>query len=416
MKIASLKGREIFDSRGMPTLECELYLEDGRSVLASVPSGASVGSHEAYELRDHNPHRLFGKGVLQSIELIEKAIAPVLCGQAPILLACDEQLRELDGTPDKTRLGANTMLAVSMAVAKAQALTEEIELYELFAYVTGLHQLQVPRPWFNVLNGGAHANNNARIQEFMIIPTAATSFREAYEDGVLFFHELKKVLQAREYSIAVGDEGGFAPHVSDDFEMFMVLIETLCHLNPARYKIALDVAASQFYDPKTKLYQWHDEQLSGADLIDLYVSLVSQLPICALEDGLAQDDWEHWSLLVKTIGKDCMIIGDDIFATNIERITRGISQGAATGVVIKPNQVGTLTETINAVQLSKEHLLVTVASHRSGETEDTLLADLAVGLNTGNIKAGSCCRGERVAKYNRLLRIEEHLAANFIGR
>ncbi len=411
MKIERIIGREIYDSQGWPALQCELFLDDGRSVVASVPSGNSVGVYEAVELRDGG-ERLGGRGLLKAIEHIEHSLAPLLVGKEPQALEMDLKMVEFDGTPDKSRLGANTLLAVSIALYKAQALIEECELYELFAGFFDAETVSMPFPLLNVINGGAHADNNLRIQEFMLMPVGAQTFRSSFEVGVLVFHELGDLLKKRGKSTAVGLEGGYACNFTSEREALDILLEAIEHINKRHTLscvIALDVAASQFYDVHTGLYTWHDQQFTSDDMINYYTGLVAQYPIYSIEDGLAQEDWKSWIKLTKALEQKAQIVGDDLFVTDVYRIALGAEDHAATSVIIKPNQVGTVAETLQAIALCKSQGLHTIVSHRSAETEDTFIADLAVGTSAGQIKAGSCCRSERVAKYNRLLMIEDQL-------
>ncbi len=409
MKITGIQAREIFDSRGLPTIACELFLENKFSVCASVPTGTSRGMHEATELRDGGK-RLEGLGVLKAIEVIEKKIAPALIGKEPNVVQMDVMLLELDDTPDKSRLGANTLLAVSIAICKAQALAESLQLYELIAYLCSFETVALPCPLFNIINGGLHADNNLSVQEIMIMPLNQPSFRSAVEAGFTVFHGLKKLLHKQGKSITVGDEGGFAPCFDDiqqALDLIMEAIEQYGDGNPVM--IALDVAASHFYNQKTEKYTWQGKQISKQELIDYYQYLISNYPIYLIEDGLTETDWNGWEQLNELIGSDVKIIGDDIFATNPERIWHGIEQDVAQGALIKPNQIGTVTETLQAAKLCKEYNWDVIVSHRSGETNDSFIADLAVGVSAEQIKAGGCSRGERIAKYNRLLKIEDQL-------
>ncbi len=411
MKITQVLAREIFDSRGFPTIECELTLANGVHVRASVPSGASRGMHEAVELRDGGT-RLMGAGVLKAIENVEHIIAPVLVGSEPDLIQMDVLIMELDGTENKSHLGANAMLAASIAVCKAQAVVEELDLYELIAHLCGYNTVALPFPLFNVINGGVHVNNNLQIQELMIMPVGVRSFRAAMELGVTVFHTLKNILKEQGKSVAVGDEGGFAPYFDSEqqaLDCLMQAIELVQQESEGSIMIALDVAASQWYNPQTKLYQWHGTQMTAQELISFYEQLIEQYPIYAIEDGLAENDWDGWQQLAQSLSSKVKLVGDDIFVTNAERIRKGIELQISDTVLIKPNQVGTVTETLQAIKLCKEHGKNTMISHRSGETNDSFIADVAVGTSSGHIKAGGCSRGERMAKYNRLLRIEDGL-------
>ncbi len=409
MKIIGIKAREIFDSRGLPTLACELFLENNLSVCASVPAGTSRGIHEAVELRDGGD-RLLGYGVLKAIAAIENKIAPALIGKKPNVVQMDVIMLELDNTPDKSHLGANTMLAVSIAVCKAQALIESLELYELIAYLCGFETVAFPSPMFNIINGGLHADNNLPVQEIMIMPLNQLSFRTAAETGFTIFHGLKKLLRKQGKSTAVGDEGGFAPVFTDinqALNLVMEAVEQYGNNNPIM--ISLDVAASHFYDTETQTYTWQGKQINKQELIDIYKQLIGNYPIYSIEDGLSETDWNGWEQMTETLGSQVKIIGDDIFATNPERIWHGIEHNVAQAALIKPNQVGTVTETLQAVKLCKEYNWNVVVSHRSGETNDSFIADLAIGVSANQIKAGGCSRGERMAKYNRLLKIEDNL-------
>lgn len=415
MKITHVKAREIFDSRGWPTVSCEVYLDNGMITTASVPSGRSRSTHEACELRDGGK-RLGGMGVTKAVENIETIISPALVGKEPNGPTLDIAMLDLDTMPDKSRLGANTILAVSMAVYKAQALFEQIELYELLAYLCGAETISVPLPQFNMINGGLHADNGLPIQEFLLLPVGASSFRSAMEIGVTFFHELKNILHKKGKSTAVGDEGGFASQFSsyeEALEYLVTTIEIVGKTEDSRCVLGLDFAASQYYNSSTMLYQWNNKQLSSLELIEAYQTLLQKYPIYSIEDPLAEDDWTAWQTLMTACGSEIQIVGDDIFATNFYRIEEGIKQGVANAVLIKPNQIGTITETLQAIQLCKQNNLKTVISHRSGETSETFIADLAVGASSGQIKAGGCSRGERIAKYNRLLAIEDMLLETF---
>lgn len=414
MNIASIVGHEIYDSRGWPTLMCAIQLDDGHTVYASVPTGLSRSRHEARELRDGGK-RLWGKGVLKSIEMIEQVIAPEFVGQEPNAIAMDFKMIELDGSEDKSYLGANTMLAVSMALYRAQAYAEGIELFELIGYLFGAENITIPFPFFNVINGGAHAQNNLRIQEFMVVPVGVQTFRESMEIGVLVYQELKNALAKKGYSTAVGDEGGFSPQVKSDEEALDILTEVLENVGSAegnRCVIALDFAASQFYDKLTHKYTWQKKQVTADNLIEIYEELISTYPIYSIEDGLAEDDWAGWQKMQKALSTKVQIVGDDIVATNIKRIAQCIEEECATSVIIKPNQIGTITETLQAIKLCKENNLNTIVSHRSGETCDSFISDIAIGSSAGQIKAGGPSRSERLAKYNRILLIEDMLVGS----
>ena len=408
MKIVELTAREIFNSRGMPTIECEIVLEDGRSVTASVPTGTSCGEGEAIEMRDGGD-RLMGQGVLKAVEIIKTIIAPVLIGREPQFVVMDEIIRELDGTENKSKLGANTLLAVSIAVCKAQAVAEDAELYELIAYLCGYDSVGLPYPMFNVINGGVHASNNLQIQEFMIMPVGVPTFRAAMEVAATFYQTLKEILLQEGKDIAVGDEGGFAPNFDNDIQALDYLMEAreLVQVdNGGSIMIALDVAASQFYNKRTRQYNWQGDICSSAEMIAWYKNLVEKYPIDAIEDGLSEHDWDGWEDLTVELGSRIQIVGDDIFVTDLERIRDSIERGVANTVLIKPNQVGTVTETLQAIMLAKEYDRNVIISHRSGETNDSFIADVAVGMSAGQIKAGGLSRGERMVKYNRLLQIE----------
>ncbi|MGE0206743.1 MAG: phosphopyruvate hydratase [Candidatus Babeliales bacterium] len=410
MKIAKIQAREIFDSRGYPTIACYLYLDDGFFVASAVPAGKSKGPYEAHELRDGGD-RFNGQGISKAIQIIEEIIAPALVGKEPDVVVIDQILLQLDGTDDKSKLGANSMLAASMAVIKAQAVVNEMELYEFIAQLLGYESVMLPIPFFNVINGGMHADNKLHIQEFMIVPSGAQNFRQSLEYGVEFYHRLKDILKRKKLLTCVGDEGGFAPLLTDDRQALDLLMETIQSLKAeSLFKIALDAAASFFYNKQKKAYEWYGKLISTQELIELYGQWVQDYPIFSLEDGLVAFDIEGWQTLTATLGKKIQILGDDIFATNPTRIYQGIIEGLATGSIIKPNQIGTITETLQALQLCQEHGFNTLVSHRSGETNDAFIADLAVGANAGQIKAGGLSRGERLAKYNRLLMIEDELA------
>lgn len=411
MKIVEVIGREIFDSRGIPTVECEIVLQNGLRADASVPSGASCSSFAARELRDGG-FRLMGQGVLKPIQILEQVIAPVLIGREPNLIEMDQDMVLLDDTDDKSKLGANTILAASIAICKVQALTELIQPYELIADLCGYDLVSIPFPMFNVINGGAHAQNNLAFQEFMIIPVGISTIHAALEVAVTLFHILKKLLHQQGYSTAVGDEGGFAPRLDHETQALDLIMEAISYVQQdfeGSIMLAIDVAATQFYNKKTKLYELHGKQLSSDQMIDYYTHLVNNYPLYAIEDGLAEEDWGGWQDLTAKLGSRLEIVGDDIFATNPHRIYDGIEQHVANTVVIKPNQVGTVTEALQAIKLCKEYDRNVIVSHRSGETNDFFIADVAVGTSAGQIKAGGLSRGERMAKYNRLLKIEDEL-------
>jgi enolase len=419
MKIKEIKAREILDSRGNPTVEADIYLSDGVMGRAAVPSGASTGEHEALELRDGDKSRYMGKGVLKAVNNVKNVIAPALLGMdAGEQGVIDKTMIELDGTEHKEKLGANAMLAVSLAVAKASASSCDKALYQ---YLGGDEAKQLPVPMMNVVNGGKHADNNVDLQEFMIMPLGAGSFSEVLRMGAEVFHQLKKVLKGKGYQTAVGDEGGFAPDLGSNREAIEVIISAI---EGAGYKpgediaIALDPAASSFYSDGKYILSAEGTQKSSGEMIDYYEELTNSYPVVSIEDGLAEDDWEGWKELTERLGSKIQIVGDDLFVTNVERLKRGINEKSANSILIKVNQIGTLTETMDAIKLAKDAGFTTVVSHRSGETEDTTIADISVGADTGQIKSGSLSRSERVAKYNQLLRIEEELGdkAVFRGR
>ena len=415
-KIAKIHAREILDSRGNPTVEADAYLESGAMACAAVPSGASTGSKEALELRDGDKKRFLGKGVLKAVDNVNKIIAKALVGQeADNQEKIDRMMIELDGTPNKSKLGANAILGVSMSVLKAAAYDAKIPLFAYIAEkfggtINGKYIL--PAPMMNIINGGAHADNSADIQEFMIMPAGAKNFREAVRMGSEIFHNLKKVLKDKKLNTNVGDEGGFAPTLSSSKEALEAI---LAAIGAAGYKagkdvsIALDPAANEFYKEGKYVLKKDNLKLTGTEMIGYYEKLVSQYPIVSIEDGLAEGDWENWRLLNKKLGKKIQIVGDDIFVTNSEIIKKGIKEKAANAVLIKVNQIGTVSETVEAVKIAQKAGWGTVISHRSGETEDTFIADFAVGLGAGQIKSGSLSRTDRVAKYNQLMRIEEML-------
>ena len=411
--ITAIIGREILDSRGNPTLEVELYLESGAVGRASVPSGASTGIREAIELRDKSPKRYGGKGVLKAVKNVNTKIAPALLGyDATDQATIDGVMLDLDGTANKGKLGANAILGVSLAAAKAAAAHCDLPLYR---YIGGVNARVMPVPMMNVINGGSHADNNVDFQEFMVMPVSASSFSEALRMGAEIFHALKSVLKKKGYSTAVGDEGGFAPDLRSNSEALELVLEGV---RKAGYKtgkevlIALDPAASEFYAKGR--YKVEGKLLTSAQMVKLWESWASQYPIISIEDGLDQRDWKGWKLLTDAIGDKVQIVGDDLFVTNPKIIQQGIDKGVANSVLIKVNQIGSLTETLEAVEIAHRAGYTTVISHRSGETEDTTIADLAVALNAGQIKTGSLSRTDRIAKYNQLLRIEEELAGTSV--
>ncbi len=414
-QIADIHARQILDSRGNPTVEVEVVTTDGALGRAAVPSGASTGVHEAVELRDGDKKRFLGKGVTKAVENVNTIISNELEGYfVEDQAAIDQALIELDGTENKSKLGANAMLGVSLAVAKAAALETG---QPLFRYIGGVNADTLPIPLMNILNGGQHADNKIDIQEFMIMPVGAPSFSEALRMGAEVFHTLKAVLKSKGHSTNVGDEGGFAPSLNSNEEAIEVVIEAI---EKAGYKpgeeiyIALDPAASEFYNKDKKRYYFESTQqeLTSADMVNYWKAWVEKYPILSIEDGLDEDDWSGWAELTQAIGDKVQLVGDDLFVTNVKRLERGINDRVANSILIKVNQIGTLTETINAVKMAAESNYTAVISHRSGETEDTTIADLAVALNTGLIKTGSASRSDRIAKYNQLLRIEEMLGEN----
>ena len=417
--IADIRGRQVLDSRGNPTVEAEVFLIDGSSARAIVPSGASTGEHEAVELRDGDKSQYLGKGVLQAVANVNGEIAEALSeADAADQRTLDARLIELDGTPNKGRLGANAILAVSMAAARASANAFGLPLYR---YLGGAAANTLPVPMMNILNGGAHADNNVDFQEFMVMPVGATSFSEALRWGVEVFHTLKGVLKKRGYNTAVGDEGGFAPSVKSNVEGIEVVLEAI---QQAGYKpgeeiaIALDPAASEFYQDGKYVFKKSDKSAKNSeDMVRYWAKWVNEYPIVSLEDGLAEDDWNGWALLTKELGDKIQLVGDDLFVTNVERLQEGIDKGVGNSILIKVNQIGTVSETLDAIDLARRNGYTSVISHRSGESEDTFIADLAVATGAGQIKTGSASRTDRIAKYNQLLRIEEELggAARFLG-
>ncbi|MBW7898157.1 Enolase [Candidatus Brocadiaceae bacterium B188] len=415
--ISCVKAREILDSRGNPTVEAEVFLKNGVMGRAAVPSGASTGKREALEIRDSDkPSRYMGKGVQTAVKNVNELIAHKLEGMdATRQVEIDNLLISLDGTKNKERLGANALLGVSLAVAKAAANALSLPLYR---YLGGTNAKILPVPMMNILNGGKHADNNLDIQEFMIMPIGADSFAEALRMGAEVFHNLRTVLKSRNYNTNVGDEGGFAPSLKTTEEAFELILEAI---KKAGYRagkdiyLALDAAASEFYkDGKYVLRAEAGVKKTSDDMIDLYTKFSSKYPICSIEDGLAEEDWDGWKKLTNSLGDNIQLVGDDIFVTNTEILTKGIEQGVANSILIKVNQIGTLTETLNAIELARRNGYTTVISHRSGETEDTTIADIAVATNAGQIKTGSLCRTDRIGKYNQLLRIEEDLSDNAI--
>ncbi|MEY3576993.1 MAG: hypothetical protein RL394_576 [Bacteroidota bacterium] len=416
--IASIHARQILDSRGNPTVEVDVITESGYIGRAAVPSGASTGKHEAVELRDGDKAVYVGKGVLKAIENVNNIIAPKLLG-VPVTdqALVDRMLIELDGTANKAKLGANATLAVSMAVAKAGAQASNLNLYR---YLGGVNAITLPVPLMNILNGGAHADNKIDFQEFMIVPTGAATFSEGLRWGVEVFHQLKTVLKKKGYSTNVGDEGGFAPDIQSNEEAIETVLQAI---EAAGYKpgeqifIAMDAATSEMYneaDNTYKFYKSSGKVISSDEMVAYWAEWVDKYPIISIEDGMAEDDWDGWKKLTEAVGNKCQLVGDDLFVTNVLRLQEGIDRGIANSILVKVNQIGTVTETINAVRLAQTNGYTSIMSHRSGETEDTTIADLAVALNCGQIKTGSASRTDRMAKYNQLLRIEEELGVNAV--
>ncbi|WP_236980543.1 phosphopyruvate hydratase [Membranihabitans maritimus] len=416
--IIDIKAREILDSRGNPTVEVDLITEAGFKGRAAVPSGASTGQYEAVELRDGDEDRYLGKGVLNAVANVEDEISKSLIGvEVSDQRYIDELMLELDGTPNKAKLGANAILGVSLAAAKAAAAESGQSLYR---YVGGVNAHILPVPMMNILNGGSHADNSIDFQEFMIMPVGADRFKDALQMGTEVFHNLKKVLKSKGYSTNVGDEGGFAPNIKSNKEAIEIVLQSI---EKAGYTpgediyIAMDAASSEFYDREKGKYIFHqsdNRELTSEEMVDYWKEWVDNYPIFSIEDGLDEDDWEGWSKLTDAIGSKVQLVGDDLFVTNVDRLERGIIDAAANSILIKVNQIGSLSETIDAVNLATINAFTSVMSHRSGETEDTTIADLAVGLNTGQIKTGSASRSDRIAKYNQLLRIEEELGTSGI--
>lgn len=414
MKIVRLIAREIFDSRGMPTIACDVFLDNGHHVTAAVPSGASCGEHEVLEMRDGGD-RLFGKGVLKAIHAIEHVVAPALLGKSPELVVIDAILSELDGTQNKNILGGNVTLAVSMAICRAQAYVQQQEVYECIAELIGSESVSLPFPLVNVFNGGLHSFNNFPIQEIMLVPIGAQNFKISFEYAITVFHALQELLQKDKKSIAVGDEGGFAPCFTSLQEPFDYIMQALEKTNLKDvFVVAIDVAANQFYDKKTKTYYWMNKALSSHEMIDIYQNLAANYPLYSIEDGLSEYDIHGWQHLYKTLGGTLQIVGDDLFVTQAQRIIKGQEEEYANGAIIKPNQVGTLSEAFEALDACRATGMNSIVSHRSGETNDDFIADFAVGVSAGQIKIGGPCRGERIAKYNRLLAIEEQLTMGLL--
>ncbi len=420
-EIVDITAREILDSRGNPTVEVEVRLEGGEVGRAAVPSGASTGAHEALELRDGDPARYGGKGVRKAVAHVQDAIAPAVLGMDALdQAAVDGRMRELDGTANKGKLGANAILGVSLATAHAAAAATGLPLWR---YLGGARTRTLPIPLMNILNGGAHADTRVDLQEFMVVPVGASSFAEGLRWGAEVFHTLKKGLKSRKLSTGVGDEGGYAPDLATNEEALTLVVEAIGaagYTPGTQVAVALDAAASEFFDGKSRTYRLKGEGKSydASGLVGMYEQLCRRYPIVSIEDGMAEDDWEGWAALTRALGSTVQLIGDDLFVTNVERLERGITTGVANSILIKVNQIGTLTETVEAVRTAHQAGYTAVMSHRSGETEDVTIADLAVALECGQIKTGSASRTDRVAKYNQLLRIEESLgaAARYPGR
>jgi enolase len=420
--ILSVRARQILDSRGNPTIEVDVITDSGILGRAAVPSGASTGVHEAVELRDNDKKVYMGKGVLQAVYNVNKIIGPEVSGMfVTDQIELDNKMIEMDGTPNKSKLGANAILGVSLAAANAAA---QVTGQELYRYVGGTAACTLPIPMMNIINGGSHADNSIDFQEFMIMPVGAETFTEAIRMGSEVFHNLKAVLKKGKYSTNVGDEGGFAPNLKSNEEALKVILKAI---EAAGYKpgkdifIALDPASSEYYIPEENVYHFKKstgEKLSPSDMVSFWKDWVKRYPIISIEDGMAEDDWTGWKLMTKELGSKIQLVGDDLFVTNVNRLAEGIKKGVANSILVKVNQIGTLTETINAVNLAYRSSYTAVMSHRSGETEDVTIADLAVALNTGLIKTGSACRTDRIAKYNQLLRIEEQLgnSAMYLGK
>ncbi len=416
--ITEIFARQILDSRGNPTVEVDVITDEGAVGRAAVPSGASTGEHEAVELRDGDKKVYLGKGVLQAVQNINDEIAPSLLGEDVADQAgIDEMMIQLDNTANKSKLGANAMLAVSMAVAKAAAEESSLPLYR---YIGGTNARVLPIPMMNILNGGAHADNKIDFQEFMVMPVGAETFSEGLRWGVEIFHALKSVLKKKGFSTNVGDEGGFAPDIQSNdeaIETVMIAIEAAGYKAGSQIMIAMDAANSELWDKKKNKYVFHKssgKEMSSEELVKFWTNWAKQYPIASIEDGMAENDWEGWKMLTESIGDKCQLVGDDLFVTNVERLQQGIDKKIANALLVKVNQIGTVTETINAVSLAQHNNYNTIMSHRSGETEDTTIADLAVALNCGQIKTGSASRTDRMAKYNQLIRIEEQLGTSAI--
>jgi enolase len=421
-KIKNIHARQIIDSRGNPTVEADVTLTDGSFGRAAVPSGASTGKYEAVELRDNNPLLYNGKSVLKAVSNINNTISSNLKGlEVDEQKNIDDKLLSLDGTENKSNLGANSMLAVSLACAKAAANYKKLNLFESISQKS---EYELPIPMMNILNGGSHADNKIDFQEFMVMPVGAKTFSNALQMGTEIFHSLKNELKSKGFSTNVGDEGGFAPNLSSNKEAIEIVLKSIESAGYSPGKdifIAIDAAASEFYNNDEKVYHFHQstgEKLSSSEMVDFWNDWVNKYPIISIEDGLDEDDWGAWKLLTDKIGKDVQLVGDDLFVTNVKKLSKGINESIANSILIKVNQIGTLTETIDAVKLAQDNSYTSIMSHRSGETEDTTIADLSVALQTGQIKTGSASRSDRVAKYNQLLRIEEKLGekAFFTGK
>ena len=421
-KIKNIHARQIIDSRGNPTVEADVTLTDGSFGRAAVPSGASTGKYEAVELRDNNPLLYNGKSVLKAVSNINNTISSNLKGlEVDEQKNIDDKLLSLDGTENKSNLGANSMLAVSLACAKAAANYKKLNLFESISQKS---EYELPIPMMNILNGGSHADNKIDFQEFMVMPVGAKTFSKALQMGTEIFHSLKNELKSKGFSTNVGDEGGFAPNLSSNKEAIEIVLKSIESAGYSPGKdifIAMDAAASEFYNNDEKVYHFHQstgEKLSSSEMVDFWKDWVNKYPIISIEDGLDEDDWDAWKLLTDKIGKDVQLVGDDLFVTNVKKLSKGINESIANSILIKVNQIGTLTETIDAVKLAQDNSYTSIMSHRSGETEDTTIADLSVALQTGQIKTGSASRSDRVAKYNQLLRIEEKLGekAFFTGK
>ena len=419
MTIQTIKGRQILDSRGNPTVEADVILEDGTLGRAAVPSGASTGTHEAVELRDDDKSKFGGKGVLKAVANINTEIAQALIGKdASDQKAIDQMMIDLDGTPNKGRLGANAILAVSLAAAKATALSEKKPFYEYLGGLAGTSSYTLPMPMMNVINGGQHAAGSTDIQEFMIIPTGAATFSDAIRMGSEVFQQLKKVLHDKDYATTVGDEGGYAPHVkngnAEALELISEAVKNAGYELGKDFVLALDVASSELYKDGQYHLETEGKTLTSDEMVDWYAQLIEKFPIVSIEDGLAENDWDGWKKLTEKLGSKIQLVGDDLLVTNTEFLKRGIEEKAGNAILIKLNQIGTLTETMDAIALASKNNWNAIVSHRSGETEDTSIAHLVVGLATGQIKTGSLSRTDRVAKYNELMRIEEQLGASAV--